>query len=150
MSNKWLAIQSFKKNQELLSAINVLSIKTKLDLAGASDEAIDDSANHARQKVVSFVTALENVVTETEQDGMEPVLGADPRLRQLAVRFISAKSNRRRSRSALFHTTLERTRQLLDSDRPEDRQALADSLEDLRVLLEEQAHTDAERVLGDI
>lgn len=150
MSNKWLAIQSFKKNQELLSAINVLSIKTKLDSAGVSDEEIDDAANHARQKLATFVTALENVVSETEQDGMEPVLGADPRLRQLAMRFISAKSNRRRFRSALFQTTLERTRQLLDSEGPEDRQALAESLEDLRVLLEEQAHTDAERVLGDI
>jgi hypothetical protein len=150
MSIKWLAIQSFKQNQELLSVINALSIKTKLDLAGVSDEKINDAANHARQKLVAFFRDLEPIVNETEEEGTEPVLGADPRLRQLAKRFINAKSGNKRSHSALFRTDLSRIQKLLESEKPEDRQALVDSLEDLRVLLEEQAHTDAERVLGEV
>jgi len=40
--------------------------------------------------------------------------------------------------------------QLLNSDRREDRTAILESLEELRVLLEEHMHVDAERVLGEI
>lgn len=150
MSIKWLSAHSFKQSQDLLSAINTLSMNAKLELAGAPDEKVGEAAVRAREVLGDFFGALETVVDEAEQEGAKPVIGAGLRLRQLARRFVNARNKQRRFHSALSQPTFARARQLLGSEREEDRQALIDSLDELRVLLEEQAHLDAEHVLGDI
>jgi hypothetical protein len=150
VSIQWLAVQSYQHNQDLLAAINKLSIHLRLQLDGEEDGERAGEANEAREMLCSFFRELETLVNDTERGEGVPVLGANPRLRQLARSFVTAKHNRHRFRSPLFRNGAERFQQLVHSDRREDRQALLESLEEFRVLLEEHMHVDAERVLGEI
>ncbi|MGH8543782.1 MAG: hypothetical protein ACREX3_09165 [Gammaproteobacteria bacterium] len=150
MSVQWLAVQSFQHNQDLLAAINKLSIHLRLQLEGNEDAVRAGEANKAREMLSSFFRELETLVKDTEGGEDVPVLGANPRLRQLARSFVRAKRNRRRFRSSLFRNGTGCFQQLLHSNTKEDRQALLESLEDLRVLVEEHMHVDMERVLGEI
>ena len=150
MSIQWLAVQSFQHNQDLLAAINKLSIHLRLQLEGNEDAERAGEANNARELLSSFFGDLETLVKDTERGEEVPVLGANPRLRQLARSFVKAKRNRHRFRSSLFRNGAGRFQQLLRSTTKEDRQALLESLEELRVLVEEHMHVDTERVLGEI
>ena len=150
MSVQWLAVQSFQHNQDLLAAINKLSIHLRLQLEGNEDAERVGEANKAREMLSSFFRELETLVNDTERGEEVPVLGANPRLRQLARSFVKAKRNRHRFRSSLFRNGAGCFQQLLQSNTKEDRQALLESLEELRVLVEEHMHVDAERVLGEI
>ncbi len=89
-------------------------------------------------------------MNDTEHGEGMPVLGTNPRLRQLARSFVTAKRNRRRFRSPLFQKGPGHFQQLLQVERREDYPVLLESLQELRVLLEEHMHLDAERVLGEI
>ena len=150
MSVQWLAVQSFQHNQDLLAAINKISIHLRLQLEGNEDAERAGEANTAREMLSLFFRELESVVNVTERGEQVPVLGANPRLRQLARSFVTAKRNSHRFHSSLFRKGVGCFQQLLNSDRREDRTALLESLEELRVLLEEHMHVDAERVLGEI
>ena len=150
MSIQWLSVQSFQHNQDLLAAINKLSIHLRLQLEGNEDADRAGEANKAREMLSSFFRELETLVNNTEHGEEVPVLGANLRLRQLARSFVKAKRNRRRFRSSLFRNGAGRFQQLLHSTKNEDRQVLLESLEELRVLVEEHMHVDAERVLGEI
>ena len=150
MSIQWLAVQSFQHNQDLLAAINKLSIHLRLQFEGNEDAERAGEANKAREMLSSFFRELETLVNDTERGEEVPVLGANPRLRQLARSFVKAKRNRHRFRSSLFRNGAGCFQQLLQSNTKEDRQALLESLEELRVLVEEHMHVDAERVLGEI
>ena len=150
MSVQWLAVKSFQHNQDLLAAINKLSIHLRLQFEGNEDAERAGEANKAREMLSSFFRELETLVNDTERGEEVPVLGANPRLRQLARSFVKAKRNRHRFRSSLFRNGAGCFQQLLQSNTKEDRQALLESLEELRVLVEEHMHVDAERVLGEI
>ena len=150
MSIQWLAVQSFQHNQDLLAAINKLSIHLRLQLEGDEDDERAREANEARKMLSSFFGELETLVNDTERGEEVPVLGANPRLRQLARSFVAAKRNRRRYSSPLFRNGAGGFQQVLHLDTKEDRQALLESLEEFRVLIEEHMHVDAERVLGEI
>lgn len=150
MSIQWLAVQSFQHNQDLLAAINKLSIHLRLQLEGNEDAERVGEANKAREMLSLFFRELETLVNDTERGEEVPVLGANPRLRQLARSFVKAKRNRHRFRSSLFRNGAGCFQQLLQSNTKEDRQALLESLEELRVLVEEHMYVDAERVLGEI
>jgi len=150
VSVQWLAVQSFQHNQDLLVAINKLSIHLRLQFEGNEDAERAGEANKAREMLSSFFRELETLVNDTERGEEVPVLGANPRLRELARSFVRAKRNRRRFRSSLFRNGAGCFQQLLQSNTKEDRQALLESLEELRVLVEEHMHVDAERVLGEI
>ena len=150
MKAQWLAVQSFHHSQDLLDAINTLSIYIKLWLAGIPDEGRGGAAERARETLASFLKELQTVVQEAGQIEAKPVMGADPRLRQLAKSFMEAKRDRHRFRSVLFRNTLPHVEQLLCSDTEEDRRSLLQCLQELRVLLEEHIHVDAARILGEI
>lgn len=131
-------------------AINNLSIHLSLQLEGDKDGKRAGEANGARETLSSFFRELEVLVNDRERGEGMPVLGVNPRLRQLARSFVTAKRNRRRFRSSLFRDGTERFQELLYSDKRADLRALLESLEEFRVLIEEHMHVDAERVLGEI
>ena len=149
MSNEWLAVQSFQRSQELLAAVNSLSIHIKLNTADVSDEARRLRAEEARAKLREFVTTMQKFINDADDEESKPLLGANPRLRQLAKSFISAKRNRHRFRSVLFRGTLARAGELIGSRKAEDQPALLLCLDELRVLLSEHVHKDTEKVLGE-
>lgn len=149
MSTDWLVIQSFQHDQDILSAINILSIHTKLELAGVLDEKRAEAANQAREKLASFFQQLEAMLQEAGETGAEPVLGTNLRLRQLVTNFTAAKRDRTRFRSALFRNTLPYAQQLLYSNERSDKQSVLRCLEELRMLIEQHIHDDAVRILGE-
>ena len=124
MSIQWLSVQSFQHNQDLLAAINKLSIHLRLQLEGNEDAERAGEANKARDMLSSFFRELETLVKDTERGEEVPVLGANPRLRQLARSFVKAKRNRRRFHSSLFRNGAGRFQQLLHSTKKEDSEAL--------------------------
>ena len=150
MSHQWLAIQSFQQSQNLLDAINTLSIHLKLKLVGIPDQERVEASDKARETLSSFLGKLQDVIHKTEQVKAMPILGVDSRLKQLAKSFIAAKDNRRRFHSALFTKNICHVTQLLSSTQEKDEKELVESLAELRVLIQEHIHTDASRILGEV
>jgi len=150
MSTQWLAYQSFHRSYDILAAINTLSIHIKLMMVGKQDIGRNEAAEHARETLSSFFKRLETVVHDAEQGETKPILGTDPRLRQLARSFIEAKHNWRRYRSELFRNTITHVQQLLWSSEGKDRESLIHCLEELRVIIEQHVHADAVQILGEI
>ena len=149
MSTEWLAAQSFQYTQELLAALNTLSIHLKLGLAGHSDEARRAAAQQARDTLVVFLKELETLIQQVGQGDAKPMMGVDLRLRQLAKQFEAAKRDRNRFHSALFCHALPHVQQLLYSDKREDQQALIECLQELRTLLAEHVEADTACILGE-
>ncbi len=81
--------------------------------------------------------------------GGTPLVGADPRLGDLASRYRAAR-RRRPLPSPLFATSFADLRALIDSEQPGDRPALIDCLRGLRALVEQHAHEDVVGLLGDV
>ncbi len=148
MSTDWLAIQSFHRSQDLLAAINTLSIHTKLKLSGVADEERAEAAAKAGEKLVSFLEAFDKIVQQAERADGEALLGIDPRLQQLARSFVTAKRDRSRFQSRLFTQSPSRTVELLTATEERDQRALVECLTDLRTLVEEHIYTDTHQILS--
>ena len=150
MSAKWLTVRSFQQSQQVLAAINALSIHLKLNLAGVKDDERELEAQKSRGVLGGFLRELEAFVAELGEEGTRPVMGADARTRQLARSYVQAKRDRRHYRSLLFRNSPHDVQTLLDSRDPKDRQALIECLDELRRLLEAHIHTDSRKILGEI
>ena len=148
MTPKERAIQSFQKNQNLISAINTLSIHIKLKMARHPDLNKAEVIPGAREKLCAFLTELNSQVQRAEVEN-KPLLGVDPRRRQFVRHLIAAKHNARISSPFLLNK-LEVSRQLLHSDAESDKQAILLFLEELRMLLEEHIAGDTEILIGRI
>ena len=75
MSTHWLDIQSFQQSQEILSAINTLSIHRKLTDRGYPDTNRKAAAEQARKTLVAFFEKLDKIVQDIEYGHRKPVLG---------------------------------------------------------------------------
>ena len=150
MSTQWMAIQSFQSSQELLSALNTLSLHLKIKRAGKRDRKREAAVARARERLDAFLQEMEQMVTREEEDGARPLLGVDARLRQLVRSLSAARKAPQRFQSPLFRQGFSAARELLYAEREEDLQALLPSLQELRTLLEEHVDTDATQLLGAI
>ena len=149
MENQWLSIQSFLHDQELLEAINTLSIHTKLNLAGDSDKERIAKVGKAEAVLNDFLKYFDTILSQNETQDDEPILGVNNRLRQLVDAFISARQDNMRFGSQLFTDSPANVLKLLKSNKQTDKEALVHCLKDLRVLIEEHVHTDTTQVLGE-
>ena len=145
MTPKERAIQSFQENQNLISAINTLSIHIKLKIVGHPDLNTEETIQKSREELCAFLRELSPQVQRAEV-GNKPLLGVDPRRRQFVRHLIAAKHNSRISSSFLLNK-FEESRQLLYSDVETDKQAILLFLEELRMLLEEHIASDTEILL---
>lgn len=150
MRAQWLTVQSFQHGQDLLSAINALSMHLKLMAEGVSDEGRVKEADEARSKLASFLDELEKLVGKSNRNKASPVLGKDPRTRQLAESFMEARRERARFRSVLFRGDIPHARRLLYSDAEEDREPLLRCLQELRLLVQEHVQADATQIMGQV
>ena len=150
MSTHWLNIQSFQQIQELLSAINTLSIHRKLNLHGDPDLKRNSAAEQAQDTLIAFFERLDEIAQDLEDDHRKPVLSVDARLRHLAEIYVQAKRNQGPPSSPFAEHSLSQVGRLFDSKCPEDwRQALK-ILASFRDLLEQHVSVDARRLLGTI
>lgn len=74
MSKQWLAIQSWQHDQSLISAINTLSIHTKLSLTGTVDNQRQAAVDEAKQKLNAFLQEISSILQVIEEDELEPIL----------------------------------------------------------------------------
>jgi hypothetical protein len=59
VNSDWLTASSFERASEIISAINLLSIHSKLTLAGVDDPADPFDIGEARAKLVAFLAELQ-------------------------------------------------------------------------------------------
>lgn len=147
MKPKELAVQSFHENQNLLSAVNTLSIHTKLEMAGRSDRNGAKVIAEAKETLNTFFKELDVIVERAEKTETKLLLGVDARRRQFVSNFIAAKRNYR-IQSASLRGKLSDVAQLLYSDKDADKQDILLVLDELRMLLEEHIASDTEVLLG--
>lgn len=150
MSTQWLTVRSFQQSQELLAAINALSIHLKLQLAGVKDQEREDEARNSRDVLRTFLGELDAFVGAVGDKSSRPVTGADARSRQLVRSFVQARRDRGHYRSLLFRNSPGHVRDMLDSGDRKNQQVLLESLDELRSLLEAHIHDDSRKILGEI
>jgi len=150
MSMQWLSVRSFQQSQQVLAAVNALSIHLKLSLAGMEDEAHATDASRSREILSPFLDDLDGILKAMGESGNRALTGADARTRQLARSFWQARRERSAYRSLLFRSSPAEVKRLLISSRAEDRKALVECLSDLRKLLEAHIHTDSQHILGEV
>lgn len=146
INSKWRTVQSFQKNQNLISAINTLSIRIKLEMAGHSDLKEAEAIQKAKEELCSFLTELNPQVQRAEVE-KKPLLGVDPRRRQFVKHFIAAKQSSRIHSPFLLNDLSEGV-QLLHSEAEIDKQTILFFLEELQMLLEEHIGSDVQQLFG--
>ena len=146
INSQWRAVQSFQENQNLISAINILSIHIKLKMAGHSDLNKEETIQKAREELCAFLTELNPQVQRAEIEN-KPLLGVDPRRRQFVKHLITAKQSAR-IRSPFLLDKLSNGGQLLRSDAKADKKDILLFLEELRMLLEEHIGSDVQQLFG--
>lgn len=148
METKWLTVQSFQRDQNLLDQINKLLIHIKLQAEGIGSSFSDEQIKEALKLVENFLMKLSFLVKSLEDKKGEALMGTDYRLRNLARNFVDAKGKRRKYKSLLFKASPEPVLEMLRKD---DRsQSLIDSLSELRTLIEEHISIDSSKIFGDI
>ena len=146
MNSQWRAVQSFQENQNLISAINTLSIHIKLEMAGHSDLNREEDIRKAKEELGAFLKELNPQVQRVEIEN-KPLLGVDPRRRQFVRHLIAAKQNYR-IRSPFLLGKLSEGIQLLHSDADTNKKDILIFLEELRMLLEEHIGNDVQQLFG--
>ncbi len=146
VNSQWRAVQSFQENQSLISAINTLSIHTKLEMAGHADSNRAEAVPNAQETLCAFLTELDSQVRRFEVE-KKLLLGVDPRRRQFIEHLIEAK-NEYRIHSPFLQEKLSSVKQLLHSDAETDKQETLRLLEELRMLLEEHIGSDVAQLFG--
>ena len=149
MKPQELAVQSFHENQKLLSAVNTVSIHTKLEMAGRFDLNDAKTVAAAKDTLNTFFKELDVIVQRAEKAETKPLLGIDERRRQFVSNFIAAKRNYR-IQSPSLRGKLSDVVQLIYSEKEADKQDILVVLEELRMLLEEHIASDTKVLLGGI
>ena len=148
MKPQELAAQSFHENQKLLSAVNTLSIHTKLEMKGRFDVNDEKTVVKATDELCSFLKELEHLVQHAENN-RQPLLGIDQRRQQFVSNFIEAKRSYR-IRSPFLRDKLSEAVYILRSEKEADKQAILPILAELRILIEEHLESDVNQLLGGI
>lgn len=146
METKWLTVQSFQRNQNLLDLINKLLIHFKLEMEGHNSMFSEKEIQEAEQKIKLFLEKLTRLVKSLEDNKGEPLTGTDYRLRNLARNFVDAKSKRRKYKSVLFKSSPQPVLEMLQNN--ERGENLIDSLTELRTLVEEHISADSSEIFG--
>jgi len=149
MTADWLTFQSFQRSQEVLKAINTLSVHLKLMLNGIADEERSQAAKQSVETLRAFLDEIEAAACQADRTEPALMLGVDPRFQQLVHDYLAAR-RRRRFRSRLFTDSIGDVKMLLNSNARSDQRALVECLAELRVLVEEHMHEDVSQVLGAI
>jgi hypothetical protein len=146
VSEKWLEIQSFLEDQDILTAINDLSLATKQRVAGVLRARRAERAGAAKEYLRHFMTRLEEfLASPTGGAG----LAVDPRFRQLAEGFEAARRDPTHYRSTLMRQGIKSTLALLDRKDPTATESLLESLSELRSLVSQHQQVDAEAIFED-
>jgi hypothetical protein len=149
MEAKWLSVQSFFRNQSLISAINALCIHWKLQMEGIEDEEDEEDVKEARILIRDFLVEFDRQVANYERSMFQILPGVDPRQFALVKRFVSAK-RRKDFSSVTFKDKPGKVIELLDNENPNNLEPLVNALTELRILLEEHNQADVQNLVPEI
>jgi hypothetical protein len=149
MESDWLAASSFERSQEILSAINTLSIYTKLLAARVTYPSCFDEVSAARARILTFLGEIDQLVQDAEGTTDHAVVGTDPRMGDLTRRFLAGRKGLPR-RSPLFTLPIGEVRSVIADDDPTRTKDRIACLAELRALVEQHAHVDAVGLLGNL
>ena len=149
MTNEWLSAQNFERSYRLVSAINTISIHEKLKGSGVDDESRLAEVRSAKDYLLNFLRSFNDIVRDAEQDPERLVEGVDPRMGDLARGFLDVRRQRPQT-SALAAVSLDELTQLVETTDDTDTERLLKCLRDLRDLLEDHAHSDVVKILGEV
>ncbi|MBX2963236.1 MAG: hypothetical protein KF687_12040 [Cyclobacteriaceae bacterium] len=149
MENKWLTIQSFEKNQNLLELINKLLIHFKLNEKGIDAQMSDDEIDESKRALTNFLKKL-NFQIHGIESGSDTLTGIDSRSRKLIRNFMEARNRGTKFKSILFKSSPSKVLEILNSNDKEEKAQLINSLTELRGLLEDHVAFDAQDLIGEI
>jgi len=147
--NDWLASQSLERSLDVISAINRISIHSKLRLAGIEDTASPEELNSARQSLTTFLGTLSEVIQRASGTQDKIAFGADPRLGNLARKFLALPGQTTEVVSNRLED-LKELKKLLDAGDSVNDEALIRGLMYFRSVLEQHAQADAAIVFNEV
>lgn len=147
--NDWLASQSLERSLDIISAINHVSIHSKLRAAGADDTATPSAIEGARAALIDFLRTLSELVEKAEKSEDKIAFGTDPRLSTLARKFLIRSEES--AGLGLYHAEdLKELKSLLQEGDAVRHDVLVERLAHLRSVLEQHAQADAAVVFNEI
>ncbi len=149
MENKMLTIQSFYRNQEILSAINTLLIHLDLHGTGIDDKIEVSELESAKKKINFFLSKINSFLENYNKDKNKPMLGIDAKQRGFIKSFSEAKRGRN-YKSILFKKSISSLEELMQEDYYANKEEIMNSLSELSTLLEEQTSFDIKKILVEI
>ena len=149
MENKWLTIQSFEKNQNLLELLNKLLIHFKLAEKGLDDKMSSEEIEESKKALTNFLKKL-NLQIHGIESGSDTLTGIDLRSRRLIRNFMEAKRGGTKFKSDLFKSSPSKVLEMMNSTNKDEKTELISSLTELRGLLEEHVALDAQDLIGEI
>jgi hypothetical protein len=147
--NDWLVSQSLERSLDIISAINRVSIHSKLRLAGIEDTKAADEVDAARNVLTTFLKTLGELIEKAEESEDKIAFGADPRLSSLARRFL-VHSGQGVGSVLYGMEDLRELRALLDEDVATKDAVLVNGLARLRSVLEQHAQADAAIIFNEV
>ncbi len=145
-----LSIQSFYRNQSILDALNRLLVYLKLQGKGVDSRISEAEVRQSKEDVISFLHRLNVLVGSIEKKPLEPLIGADERMRSFAKNFVAAKRRNTRFKSLLFKRDISQLEKMLLDLKAPDRLKVIESLSELGTLLEEQTSSYLKEIVGEI
>ena len=147
--NDWLVSQSLERSLDIISAINRVSIHSKLRLAGMEDTTTPEEIRGAREALTSFLGTLSELIEKAEGSEDKIAFGADPRLSTLARKFLYYPAQG--TGSVLYHPEdLKELKVLLEEGDAAQHDVLVARLAHLRSVLEQHAQADAAIVFNEV
>lgn len=146
MKQHWLEIQSFLSDQQVLRAIDDLSIALQFEMAGVVDAERRQLATEATDYLKGFLRQLDEL---TSEDDRRLGRGVDPRLMQLAEAFCAARRDHANFQSTLMTAGTKAALPLLDAKDNRARKELLASLDELRRVVEGHQQTDVSAIFED-
>jgi hypothetical protein len=147
--NDWLVSPSLERSLDIISAINRVSIHSKLHLAGMEETAKDQETEDARKTLTRFLSTLSDLIEKAEGSEDKIAFGADPRLSSLARKFLS---NPAEVGGTVFYRPeeLKELKVLLEEGDATNLKELVEGLAHLRSVLEQHAQADAAIVFNEV
>ncbi len=145
METKWLAIQSFQKNQQLVSAINTLSMHLKLKTLGL-EEHESEEVKESKKKIELFLSDFDKIILEYEQNRFQAIPGVSPRLRELASQFSKVRKNKFKKFKNSNKLIVE-IKSLLKSKKNQNVTLLLSALHEFRLLLSENTQIASKNII---
>ncbi len=147
--NDWLASQSLERSLDIISAINRISIHSKLQLAGMKDAATSEELSSARSVLTNFLGVLSELIERADETEDKIAFGADPRLSNLARKFLVHPAQN--AGSVLYRADdLKELKALLEERNAVNHEALIKGLAYFRSVLEQHAQADAAIVFNEV